>query len=639
MLRSKLFRAFAALVLLFGLVSILIGQWMIKSRVVEEAQSSVRSDLAMATAECNFEMREIELTLRLTAGKKRVADACAAKSWADPQLDAILQEAHRDYGLDFVGLVAPDGRVVLRATSHKTGDYQLVGPVISAALKGRPSTAWQVYSPEHLALEAADLPEQSFMVLEETPHARPTPKKEEARGMVMVGACPVRQGAEVTGVVYGGVLLNRNAALVDRIQDILYRDKPRGTVTLFLKDIRIATTVRLQNGNRAIGTRASKEVADRVLDNGKSWTGRAFVVNDYYLTQYNPIRDPEGQVIGMLYVGVLERPFRELSRRIVFQYGALSVFGLLLSLVIAFFFARRLARPIQNLVGAADAMQKGHHPEPVPIDETFNETRQLIVSFNEMARTLAEREKSLTEANASLKSLNRSYMETLGFVSHELKSPLQTIVNYVYLLLTKKIGPLTEKQEKSVRNIRESVNRLVEMIRHYLNLSRIENGELAPVRTRLAVREEVLNRLEETYDEDMAARKMKLEDHIGDDVVIHADLNMTREVFENMISNALKYGREGGTISLSCKRTDAFYDFAVRNEGEGIPPDKINTLFQKFSRLEDQQATRKEKGTGLGLFIVKNIIEAHGGRIEVASEWHQGVEFRFTLPVYVEKTE
>jgi signal transduction histidine kinase len=228
-------------------------------------------------------------------------------------------------------------------------------------------------------------------------------------------------------------------------------------------------------------------------------------------------------------------------------------------------------------------------------------------------------------------------MEMLGFVSHELKSPVATIMNYVFLLRQHKLGPMTEGQEKAVRNIETSSGRIVEMVRHYLNLSRIENGELRPVPTRVAVQEDVVRPLLDTFESDLVAHRMRVENGIGGNTLLRTDLNMTREVFENLVSNAIKYGREDATIVLGENTVDGFVEFKIRNEGPGIPLDKIEAVFHKFTRLEDQQVIRRQKGTGLGLFITRHIIEAHGGKITVESRPQEWVEFRFTLPRLEEK--
>jgi signal transduction histidine kinase len=455
--------------------------------------------------------------------------------------------------------------------------------------------------------------------------------------MVMIAAVPVVEGMQVIGAIYGGVALNRNEDIVDQIQDVVYGDEeyngaPLGTTTIFLKDSRITTTVRRPNGNRAIGTRVSREVAERVLDNGRPWIDRAFVVSDWYLSAYEPIKNLEDEVIGILYVGILEEPFNQLGRQIMLRYAGLLAFSLAAALVIAFVMAGRVAQPIHRLVEATKSMQRGEPHTHVPGDGTCAETESLIHGFNDMAEALEEREARLQEANGDLTALNRSYMDMLGFVSHELKSPVSSIMNYVYLLRQEKIGPMTEKQAKAAKNIETNSKRIVEMVRHYLNLSRIETGELQPVMTTIHVLDDLLQPLLESLEGDVEACGMSVKNDIDTSVVIHADANMAREAFENLVSNAVKYGRNGTEIQISADADEDFVTFRVANEGEGIRADQIEHLFDKFSRLEGEDAVRWQKGTGLGLFITKHIVEAHGGIIKVESTPGEWTVFTFSLP-------
>ncbi|OGV57971.1 MAG: hypothetical protein A2283_15505 [Lentisphaerae bacterium RIFOXYA12_FULL_48_11] len=635
MLRTKLFIWFAVLVLLFGGLSAYVGIQIINDRVIEEAQTRVRLNLSSAWALYNFHLQEIETVLKLAAVKEVVVEMAEGGKWNDPEVCSRMEKIRTGFGLDFLDIVGSNGKVMMRTTQpNVTGDFKATEPAIASALKGEVMTCMSVISGEDMKREGENLAEKAYIELEDTPRARRTDRKEESRGMVMTCAAPIRKGMQVLGAVYGGVLVNRNNEMVDRIRDVVFRNEqykgiPTGTATIFLNDSRIATTVRLSNGNRAIGTRASKEVADRVLDNGLPWIGDAYVLKDTYLSAYEPIKDGMGRIIGMLYVGILKQPFLDIGHSIIVRYVYLSIFVLLVSLVLAFIIAGRLAKPIHQLVEASNRMSNGEVHAPITARGSCRETDLLVSAFNDMTFTLAEREQKL-------KALNRSYMETLGFVSHELKSPVATIMNYVYLLREKKLGQLNEKQEKAVRAIDRGGTRLIEMVRHYLNLSRIENHEVQPVPTKVAVFDEVLKPIFDSAEAELAANNMTLINNVGTDIVLNVDINMIREVFENLLNNALKYGRQGGAIQVNSKFAGYFIEFSFRNDGEGIAEDKYDEIFQKFTRIASSETVKKQRGTGLGLFITKYIVEAHGGKIRVTSKPGEWAEFILTLPAWQE---
>ncbi len=646
MLRTKLFKAFAWLVAGFAVLSSVFVIRVIQARIVTEAQQQVRLNLGSAWAVFNGRLRDIETVLRLLAGKKEIVSLCEARAWSDAEMQGQLESTRVAFGLDYLALLDPDGRVVMRcAPPYHTGDYRQADAAVGSALQGTVCMGLGVLSDVELRREADGLAERASLELDPTPGSRPSQKPVETRGMVMKGAVPIRRGSRVVGVLYGGVLLNRNEEIVDHIHEVVFRDAsyhgdPVGTATIFFGDSRVATTVRLPNGNRALGTRVSKHVADRVLDNGQPWVGRALVVGRWSLAAYDPLRDERGRVIGMLYVGTLEKPFRDLERTIIVRYAGLSALALAAALGLAYFYAARLAAPTHRLVQAADHMRTGTRPAPLPpFPHASHESNMLVEAFNQMTAALDERELRLLEAkqkleaaNQSLSSLNRAYMDMLEFVSHELKSPIASILNYVYLLKTAKLGPVTDKQAKALRVTDSNLKRVVEMVRHYLNLSRIENGELSPISTRVDAWKDVVQPLLDSFEADLQAHHIRVATALEPGMLLRADVNLTREVFENLISNAIKYGREGGTLTLAGRRAGERVEFAVRNEGAGIPLDQLSAVFQKFTRLTADPAVRARKGTGLGLFITRAIVEAHGGTIEVESHPGEWIEFRFTLP-------
>ncbi|MFN2352182.1 MAG: cache domain-containing protein [Kiritimatiellia bacterium] len=631
MLRARLFKSFAALVIMFGAVSMIFATRMVRSRVVVEAQNQVRLNLNSARAVFDNELQRLSTVLQLLAYKRELAEMCAARTWQDPEIRDRLAAMRHKFQLDFLAVVDHRGRTVLRtAPPFQTGDARGDDAIIHQALQGTPAAGAAVFNADELALEAEALPERAAM---------PTtaPDFKETRAMVLEAAVPIMLEGRVAGAIYGGILLNRNEHLVDKIRETVYRDEtyqgqPTGSATVFLDDMRISTTIRQKDGTRALGTRAAGEVIERVLGSELAWLGRACIIGKCYLTAYEPIRDLRGNTIGMLYVGMLEKPFLDLQHGIIWRYALLFAVFIALALIIAYTTANRLARPLHLLAGAAKAVTGGNYPPPLPADNVSDETGILIKTFNQMTSKLNEREQTLKNANESLQATNRNYMEMLGFVSHELKSPVGTILNYVYLLNEGKLGNLTDKQSRAVRNIDNNIKLILEMIRHYLNLSRIENRELQPAPASLDVNADVLQPLLENYAPELEEHQITLDNRIPDGTMLYADINMTREVFENLISNAIKYGRAGGKLELDCRPLDRMTEISVKNEGEGIPADKLGLLFRKFSRLDTHRHIRHQKGTGLGLFITRNIVEAHGGKIEVESVPEQWTVFRFTLP-------
>lgn len=631
MLRYKLFMNMALVVVLFALLAAATGIRMITQNLVKEGQKRARLDLGSAWAVYENRLDQLETVVRLAALKDAVVAMCRSGEWDNEDLNARLERIRIGFELDFLGVAIPSGQVMLRTGSPgQIGDYISMAPVMQAA-RGAVASSMELMTGPQLGGEAEGLAEKAFIAIEDTPKARLTSKSTESRGMVMISAAPVLDGQQVLAVVYGGVLVNRNHVLVDHIRDVIYKDEsykgsPVGTATIFLNDVRVATTVRNRNGNRAIGTRASREVADAVLDNARPWTSKAFVVNDWYLTAYEPIQDGSDSIIGMLYVGILKKPFDDCARTMIARYLAVALFVLLVALVAAYLTARRLAQPIQSLVEASISLRRGHRPENLPPDRSCMETGKLVDAFNGMAEELYEREQKLT-------TVNRNYMEALGFVSHELKSPVGVIINYCFSMLAGTLGPLTEKQAKALKGIDASGKRLATMIRQYLNLSRIENGELAPEPAVLAVRTEILDPLFDSYEAELAVRHMPLTCRVDRGIKVLADPDMVREIFENLLSNAVKYGTDRGAITVDAALVGNFVEFKVRNEGAGISCDKRHALFAKFTRLKTDVSDTTRRGTGLGLFITKQIVELHGGRITADSETGKWTEFIFTLPV------
>ncbi len=464
----------------------------------------------------------------------------------------------------------------------------------------------------------------------------------EPRGMMAGAAVPVVENGTLLGVIEMGGLLNGATEKVDRIRDAVfeneyYQGKPVGTATIFMGDMRITTNVLDKQGRRAVGTRVSKEVADRVLGEGLSWTGRAFVVDTWYLSQYDPIRDPDGQIIGMLYVGELEKKYLDLRTRAVISNLSVILLGLILAYLLWFFLIRGIVKPIRQLSVATRLISEGDLSQRVPVDRA-DEIGDLAASFNHMAEQLQKqrqeietRNRELEQLSAELRATNENYIDMLGFVTHELKNPLASAVMSLYTVKDGYLGEITPAQKKSLEAVAKSLDHFQAMIKDYLDLSRLEKGEFVVRKRPVALNRDVVQPIATALEREMQERRMAFDNHIPDDLTVSADPSMLRIVYDNLMANALKYGREGGTIALDAAESADRITLSITNDSEGIPPEKMPLLFKKFSRLDGPEYAGK-KGTGLGLYICKEIITKHGGEIWVESKAGQWVRFSFTLP-------
>ena len=230
-----------------------------------------------------------------------------------------------------------------------------------------------------------------------------------------------------------------------------------------------------------------------------------------------------------------------------------------------------------------------------------------------------------------LQAASHSYLDLLAFVAHELKSPLASAVMSLYLVKDGYLGPISPAQERSLETAGQSLEYFQDMIRNYLDLSRLEKGELQTNPTYFPLRDRVVAPVLAGMERPLERRGMVVEDRIPTGKVVYADATLLRIVYENLLSNAVKYGREGGRIVLEAEEGAGALVLSVQNDGPGIAQEHVPQLFQRFSRLHGAEHNAV-RGTGLGLYICREIVEKHGGRIDVQSEVGQWVRFSFTLP-------
>jgi two-component system NtrC family sensor kinase len=646
-LKTRLIVSYLIILAAGGLATSILGSWIVSTTILREAQRSAEHDLAAARTIYDDRLASIRRALQLAAAGTGVA-GCSAAGACEAAAD-YLAHVRTEMELDFLALTGPDGRVRLRTTPGGSGDDVTGLPLVNLALDGTVSAATEILSSAVLAAEDPVLAQRARIAMVPTPRARPAADSALTSGMAMMGAAPVRdRSGTVRGALYGGVVLNGTAEMVDRVWELLYHDETHdgrsiGTVTLFQGDVRIATNVRLPDGDRAIGTRVSAPVHDAVLDRGEQWSDRAFVVSDWYLSVYDPLRDARERIVGMLYVGVLERRFTAVRDRVILSFFALATTGFIVIIAFTYVMIRNITRPIVELVGATRRIAAGRldqqvaapaHGEIALLAESFNtmleSLRQMKADLEEWGRTLEEKVEERTDelVQMQLRVAQSERLASIGMlaagVAHEINNPLGGILALTSLAVEDL--PDDHPDRANLEEVVRQAERCRDIVRGLLEFSRQSEMHMEVV--------DVSRVLEDTVGligKQASFFNVRLVREWAPDLpTIVADRSQLQQVFLNLIVNAVQAMDERGTLTIRTARTpdEGMVEIAFSDTGHGIPPEAIDRVFDPFFSTK-----QGGQGTGLGLAIAYGIVTRHRGTIAVQSRLDHGTTFTIRFPV------
>jgi two-component system NtrC family sensor kinase len=618
-----------------------IGAKLITARVFHQAQQTVIGNLASARKVYQDEIQHLTGIVKVAALSSTMSvSPQSTRRGGIEKMSALLLKSE---GLSFLNFIDEKGFVRYRAANPGDKGELLAGdPLVALALKGTLAGGTQVYSLDQLARNNPALARSASINVKPTPRSRPVTGTALEKALVLVATAPLRtEDGRVIGVLQAGMLLNNDERVVDAITRIVYDREEKGAATVFLGDVRIATSLRDAGDNRATGTLMSAEVADDVLGRSKPWSDRAFVLNDWFISAYEPIRDPEDKVIGALYVGMPERPFLKIRSNLNLVFTAVLLFVSLIGITLSTWISRRLARPVRALAEGARRIAAGEHIEPIAVS-THDEIGLLADEFNTMNREVSSLkntlEQKVVERTAELEEKNLLLLATqkelataerlsgLGLlaagVAHEINNPLAVIRGNAELLQDEIPAPSEERDE--VEAIMVEVGRIERIVSNLRVFSR--SGLQRVTRFSLGG---LLDDILDQIGHQIALEPFRIvRGYWGRDVEIEGDRDQLRQVFTNLIINGLQAMDGGGTLVLDLLPDQAGCSAEIRiaDSGCGIPTEQMEKLFTPFF-------TTKPRGTGLGLAVSYGIVKDHGGDIRVASQPGQGSEFTVLLPV------
>ncbi|MCM2289507.1 MAG: cache domain-containing protein [Sulfuritalea sp.] len=623
--------------------------------------TKVRSDLAVAHGYFDQVKEGVGRRVETLAGSERLARALRERP-GTAALSELLREMQQQLKIDFLILLDGNGQVRAASSGPAPGRDYSTWPIARRALAGHAEAEVDILDAAQLAAIDPALTEKARTPLIATRNAQVTQRKEETGGMVMHAAAPIAAGARAgdAGVLVGGLLLNKNLDFVDRINDIVYPEGALplgslGTATLFLDDVRIATNVRLFENVRAIGTRVSAAVRHTVLDLGHTWLDRAFVVNDWYVSAYEPIIDSRGKRVGMLYVGFLEEPFQHARQLALAAVGLLFVIAVIVAAFVSLRLARHVAQPVERMHGTMNAIESGQAearvgtPHPAEADELAElaahfdrlldrlaeQTDALQRWGRELDSKVAERTQELAAANQTLRSAQQRLVmseklaaigQLAAGVAHEINNPVAVIQGNLDVL-RETLGAAAEPAMDEIRLIQDQVFRIRLIVTKLLQFARPAEyvGYLEPVRLDQVVQDSlvlVAHQMKKTSVEVMQEMRATRS--------VTVNRNELQQVLINLMVNALQAMPAGGTLRLTAGDREengirgGFV--AVADSGPGIAPQDRERLFDPFF------TTKTSDGTGLGLWVSHDLVQRYGGRIDVDCPPSGGSVFTVWLP-------
>lgn len=644
------------LVILPLLLGISIYRW--NAKFDAALISKVNDDLTIAHQYLARILENTQDQLVSVKNSARFQEALRQQDHGHQGLASLLRETAQAHGFDFLYVLDDEGRVVASEFPLASDSVRWDWPIIGSALEGRAKTNIDIFAPDELSAISPGLAQRARIEIVPTAGSAPTSLKEETRGMVLQSASPVVLPDGRHAALVGGILLNRNLGFVDAINDLIYHgsglpEGSRGTVTLFLDDARISTNVRLFEGERAIGTRVSAAVRNAVLDDGRTWLDSAFVVNDWYVSGYEPIVDSYNHRVGMLYAGFLQKPFTEAKRQTLLEIALAFLVAVAATVPLFLRWAAGIFRPLERMTGTIARVEGGDLDARVGHVDARDEIGAVALHFDrllgrlqerdaqlrgwndELNRRVDERTSELQLANQQLEATTRQLVmseklaaigEITAGVAHEINNPIAVMQGNLEVIRDL-MGSEAAAAETEFRLIDEQLRRIGEIVTRLLQFAKpqeyagySEEYDVADVISdTLPLVEHLLNRTTISVEREYHASRL-----------ISMNRTELQQVLVNLMVNAIHAMPDGGRLTLRTFDRDESRRrgivIEVADTGAGMAPDIRERIFDPFF------TTKRREGTGLGLSISQMLVTRQGGKITVESEHAKGTTFSVWLP-------
>ncbi|MCQ2450126.1 MAG: HAMP domain-containing histidine kinase [Clostridia bacterium] len=329
----------------------------------------------------------------------------------------------------------------------------------------------------------------------------------------------------------------------------------------------------------------------------------------------------KGNFVGLVFATAPMSITRSVLRTTAKYYLISAIVPLIVIFFAIYTMTYRLTRPLKQMSRAAQAMATGDFSKRIPVT-TDDEIGDLAISFNRM-----------TDALAQLENMRRSFVAN---VSHELRTPMTTIGGFIDGIIDGTIEP--ERQSYYLKIVSDEVKRLTRLVKSMLNIAKLESGEFV-MKPETFGFSKLLLEIVVGQEQRIEPKNINI---VGldelPDIGIIADRDLIYQAVYNLIDNAIKFTEENGEIQFSVSSLGEELTFTVSNSGKGIPADSLPYVFERFYKVDKSRSANKNS-TGLGLYLVKTIVKAHGGTVTATSVENEKTVFELVLPLNGERMQ
>lgn len=544
--------------------------------------SKVSSDLKIADQYMAQMLLGVRNGLPALSDTTNFQSALAKAGQTPKELNTLLAAQARARDLDFIYVVDAEGKVISSATPLGSESIRTDWPIVATALNGSAQVGIDVFSKNELSAISPSLADRAAIQLVAGSDSGSWRPSEETRAMVAHAASPLTLADGSSGALVTGVLLNGNLGFIDTINNLIYKQEglpedSEGTASLFLDDIRISTNVKMFEGTRALGTRASAAVSRAVLGQGRTWLDDAYVVNDWYISGYEPIRDSYGKRVGMLYVGFIARPFTEAKKTTL--VATLLAFLLVSALTVPLFlyWARNIFKSLERIGKTIEQVEGGNLAARTGQVDASDELGQLAAHLDQLLGKLEvsdahlrtwneelnarveERTRNLLLANQQLEETTKQLImseklatigEITAGVAHEINNPLAVMQGNLEVVRDL-MGSQAETADVEFKLLDEQIHRIGTIVTKLLQFSKPS---------------EYAGHLDQQDPSEVVQDTLPLVQHLlkKTSIVVEKQFSATRlvavskgevqQVLVNLIVNAIHAMPEGGAPDLEHAR-------------------------------------------------------------------------------------